>query len=127
VTAVSSYHLLQFEAEIDDLGEAVWCPVRLGSGVAVLLNRYAGSPDEVTVWGPDSLTSEQVASAFGIPLKTQHDPAAKAYYERKRAEGKGHNAAVICVARRRCDLILAMLTNGQAYDPHRSENLAKAA
>ena len=42
----------------------------------------------------------------------QHDPNAKAYYDRKRAERKGHNAAVICVARRRYDLILAMLTTG---------------
>lgn len=69
VAAMSSYHRLQFEAEVDDLGGVVWCPVRLGSGVAVLLNRYEGSPDEVTVWGPDSLTSEQVASELGIPLE----------------------------------------------------------
>ena len=36
-------------------------------------------------------------------------PASKAFYERKRAEGQRHNAAVICLARRRCDVILAML------------------
>ena len=60
-------------------------------------------------------------------VATQHDPNAKAYYQRKRAEGKGHNAAVICVARRRYDLIHAMPTTSQAYDPHRSENQAKAA
>ena len=41
-----------------------------------------------------------------------HDPLSKAYYERKRAEGKKHNAAIICLARRRCDVIFAMLKNG---------------
>ena len=44
-----------------------------------------------------------------------HDPLSKAYYERKRAEGKKHNAAIICLARRRCDVIFAMLKNGTLY------------
>ena len=74
--------------------------------------------------GNHRLKNAMFLAAF---VATQHDPAAKAYYERKRLEGKKHNAAVICVARRRCDLILAMLTTGQAYDPNYSENLAKAA
>jgi len=74
--------------------------------------------------GNHRLKNAMFLAAF---VATQHDPNAKAYYQRKRAEGKGHNAAVICVARRRCDLIHAMLTTGQAYDPHRSENQAKAA
>ena len=43
------------------------------------------------------------------------DPASKAYYERKRAQGKKHNAAVICLARRRCDVIFAMLRDGSLY------------
>jgi transposase len=42
-------------------------------------------------------------------------PASKAFYDRKRAEGKRHNAAVICLARRRCDVILAMLRTQQPY------------
>ena len=39
----------------------------------------------------------------------------KAFYDRKRAEGKNHNAAIICLARRRCDVILAMLRNLEPY------------
>ena len=31
------------------------------------------------------------------------------YYDRKRAEGKKHNAALICLARRRIDVLHAML------------------
>lgn len=48
---------------------------------------------------------------------TQHDPHAQAYYQRKRAEGKHHTTAVISVARRRCDLILAILKNQTPYNP----------
>jgi transposase len=60
-------------------------------------------------------------------VATQHDPHARAYYARKRAEGKNHNAAVICVARRRCDLILAMLTRQEPYDAQRCTPVAPAA
>ena len=44
------------------------------------------------------------------------DPASKTFYDRNRAEGKCHNAALICLARRRCDVILAML---RTYQPAR--------
>jgi transposase len=54
------------------------------------------------------------------------DPASKAFYDRKRAEGKKHNAALICLARRRCDVILAMLRNREPYQPDRSKAAAAA-
>ncbi len=44
-----------------------------------------------------------------------HDPVSKTYYERKRAEGKNHNAAVICLARRRCDVLFAKLKTEPYY------------
>lgn len=44
-----------------------------------------------------------------------HDPTSRAYYDRKRAEGKKHNAALICLARRRCDVLYAMLKTKQPY------------
>lgn len=44
-----------------------------------------------------------------------HDPTSRAYYDRKRAEGKKHNAALICLARRRCDVLYAMLKNRTFY------------
>ena len=46
-----------------------------------------------------------------------HDPTSRAYYDRKRAEGKKHNAALICLARRRCDVLFAMLRDKQPYRP----------
>lgn len=45
------------------------------------------------------------------------DPTSRAYYDRKRAEGKRHNAALICLARRRCDVLFAMLRDKIAYQP----------
>jgi transposase len=43
------------------------------------------------------------------------DPTSRAYYDRKRAQGKKHNAALICLARRRCDVLHAMLRNRTTY------------
>ncbi len=74
--------------------------------------------------GNHRLKNAMFIAAF---VATQHDPDARAYYQRKRTEGKKHNAAVICVARRRCDLILAMLKNQQPYNPNRHQNLPIAA
>ena len=48
------------------------------------------------------------------------DPAARAYYQRKRSEGKDHNAAVTCLARRRCDVLFAMLRDGTLYQAQTS-------
>ena len=45
------------------------------------------------------------------------DPLSRAYYDRKRAEGKRHNQALIALARRRCDTLYAMLRDGTFYEP----------
>jgi transposase len=74
--------------------------------------------------GNHRLKNAMFLAAF---VATRHDPNARAYYQRKREEGKKHNAAVICVARRRCDLILAMLKTATTYDANRHEKLQKAA
>ncbi|WP_205164133.1 IS110 family transposase [Arthrobacter roseus] len=52
-----------------------------------------------------------------------HDPVCRAYYDRKRAEGKRHNQAVIALARRRCNVLFAMLRDGTIYQ----ERVALAA
>jgi len=60
-------------------------------------------------------------------VAAQHDPDARAYYQRKRSQGKRHNAAVVCVARRRCNIILAMLKTQTPYQPPQHDNLPQAA
>lgn len=42
---------------------------------------------------------------FLAAFASLRDPDSKAFYDRKRAEGKRHNAALICLARRRCNVI----------------------
>ena len=74
--------------------------------------------------GNHRLKNAMFIAAF---VATQHDPDARAYYQRKRAQGKEHNAAVICVARRRCNIILAMLKTQTPYQPRQPEKLPEAA
>lgn len=42
-------------------------------------------------------------------------PASREYYDRKRAEGKTHHAALICLARRRTNVLYAMLASETSY------------
>jgi transposase len=56
---------------------------------------------------------------FPVAFASLPDPASKAFYDSKRAEGNRHNTALTCLARRRCDVILAMLRTGQHYQPAR--------
>ena len=45
------------------------------------------------------------------------DPVSRVYYDRKRTEKKKHNQALIALARRRCDVLFAMLRDGTFYTP----------
>jgi transposase len=64
---------------------------------------------------------------FLAAFASLRSPESKAFYDRKRAEGKRHNAAVICLARRRCNVILAMLRTSQPYNPQHRTDLTEAA
>lgn len=44
-------------------------------------------------------------------------PSSQPYYRRKRAEGKRHSQAVLALARRRVDVLYAMLRDGTCYIP----------
>jgi transposase len=52
-----------------------------------------------------------------------HHETSKSFYRRKRDEGKGHHQAVLALARRRVNVLWAMLRDGRAYE----EQTAKAA
>ena len=52
-------------------------------------------------------------SAFSC---TAHHTPSKAFYDRKRAEGKTHHQAIIALARRRVNVLWAMLRDGQMYE-----------
>ncbi|BCN71118.1 IS110 family transposase [Prescottella equi] len=96
-----------------------------GSGFASAdhLAAYAGIAP-VTHRSGSSIRGEHPARSGNRKLKRAlflssfaalHDPTSRAYYDRKRAEGKKHNAALICLARSRCDVLYAMLKNKTLY------------
>jgi transposase len=43
-------------------------------------------------------------------------PTSKAFYDRKRAEGKGHRQAIIALARRRLNVLWALIRDGRAFE-----------
>lgn len=45
------------------------------------------------------------------------DPASRAYCDKKITQGKHHTQALLCLARRRTDVLFAMLRDGTLYDP----------
>lgn len=91
--------------------------------------------DEITAAADKALAAQTVTlpgeAALGrvmAELTSLRTPESRGFYERKRAEGKHHNAAVMCLARRRCDVILATLRNRTPYRPPEPiTHVAKAA
>ncbi len=84
------------------------------SGTSIRGNR-------VTRFGNHRLKNAFFLAAFS---SLKHPPS-RTYYDRKRAQGKRHTQAVLCLARRRVDVLHAMLTRGQPY--HMPASLAAAA
>jgi len=50
------------------------------------------------------------------------DPTNRCYYDRKRAEGRSHSAALLCLARRRTDVLYAMIRDRRAYQKPTEED-----
>lgn len=103
--------------------------VEVGDGsafaTAAHLAAYAGLAP-VTRRSGSSIRGERPAPGGNKRLKraffltafaSLSEPASRAYYDRKKAEGKKHHAALICLARRRCDVLFAMLRDHKPYQP----------
>jgi transposase len=77
---------------------------------------------------PPKSGNKQLKRAFFLAaFASLSHPPSRAYYERKRAEGKKHNAALICLARRRVDVLHAMLRTHTPYQHKPVEKLTLAA
>jgi transposase len=57
------------------------------------------------------------ANYLAAQIAARADPASRVYYERKRAQGKNHRQAVIALARRRLNVLWAMLRDHTPYQP----------
>lgn len=58
---------------------------------------------------------------FPSAFAALRDPISRAYYARKISQGKRHKQALIGLARRRCDVLFAMLRDGTLYNPPAAE------
>ncbi len=62
--------------------------------------------------------NKQLKRAFFLSaVAALADPASRAYYDKKIAQGKHHTQALLCLARRRADVLFAMLRDGTFYEP----------
>ncbi|MGP4968115.1 IS110 family transposase [Glutamicibacter ardleyensis] len=92
---------------------------------AAALASYAGLAPTTRQSGT-SIKSERVSHSGNKRLKRAHflsafasirfDPTSRAYYDRKRAQGKRHNQALIALAHRRLTVLFAMIRDGSLYD-----------
>jgi transposase len=112
----------EFLAEVSDLGRFVSADaLAAAAGVAPVLRASgATSHRHRARRGNKVLKRVLYRSAFSC---ISHHERSEAFYRKKRAEGKGHHQAVIALARRRVDVLWAMLRDGQAY----SERPSRAA
>ena len=66
---------------------------------------------------PNRAGNKKLKRAFFLAaFAALHDPTSRTYYDRKRTSGKKHNAAIICLARRRIDVLHAMLKHDTIYE-----------
>ena len=98
-----------------------------GSGFATAghLAAYAGlapvtrnSGSSIRGEHPSKRGNKQLKRAFYLAaFASLSQPEPRAYYDRKRREGKHDIAALIALARRRIDVLFAMLRDGTFYQP----------
>jgi len=71
----------------------------------------------------------QAPQECAVPIRVGpscHDPKSKTCYDPKRPEDKKHNATVVCLARRRLNVLYVMVRNGTFYQAA-PEKLLQAA
>ncbi|MFD9334941.1 IS110 family transposase [Streptomyces sp. NPDC060028] len=67
---------------------------------------------------PSRRGNKQLKRAFYLAaFASLAQPESRAYYDKKRREGKHHVAALVALARRRIDVLFAMLRDGTFYQP----------
>jgi transposase len=74
---------------------------------------YESTNNRMSKRGSPYLRKALFRAAF---IASNHDPVFKAYYQKKRREGKHHNVAVGAVARKLCHTIYAVLKNNVPYE-----------
>jgi transposase len=105
----------EFLAEVGDSSRfASADSLAAAAGIAPVFLRASGATSRRrrTRRGNRVLKRVLYRSAFSC---ISHHKRGEAFYRRKRAEGKGHHQAVIALARRRVNVLWAMLRDGETY------------
>lgn len=86
------------------------------AGIAPVTRRSGSSirGEHVNRGGNKRLKNALFMAAFA---SLRADATSRAYYDRKRAEGKRHNSALICLARRKTDVLYAMIRDQREFTP----------
>jgi transposase len=110
----------EFLAEVGDLGRFGSADrLAAAAGVAPVLRASGGSVHQRRAKrGNRILKRVFYQSAFCSLIGSG---ASRAFYERKRKEGKAHKQAVMALARRRVNVLWAMLRDGRAYEEQAPE------
>lgn len=118
IPGVSTATGAQIVAEIGDVK-------RFGGGAAIV--KYAGLNPGVDESGKHSAEGVPITKHGSPYLRRalwlaanrarQYDPRLKAFYDKKRREGKPHRVAVTAVARKLCHVVYAVMRDGEPYDP----------
>jgi len=105
----------EFLAEASDLGRFGSADrLAAATGIAPVLRASGGSVHQRRAKrGNRVLKRVFYQSAFCSLIGSG---ASRAFYERKRKEGKAHKQAVIALVRRRVNVLWAMLRDGRAYE-----------
>ncbi|MFE3599033.1 IS110 family transposase [Streptomyces sp. NPDC059142] len=70
---------------------------------------------------PSRRGNKQLKRAFFLSaFAALADPASRTYYDKKIKQGKHHTQALLCLARRRADVLFAMLRDGTFYEPQQA-------
>lgn len=138
---VQAHPLFQVLTSMPGIGirtAAVFLAETLGKTfpTAAHLASYAGLTP-VTRRSGSSIRGEHVSRTGNKRLKRamflaafaslRSDATSRAYYDRKRAQGKRHNQALLALAHRRILTLHAMIRTGTLYDPQPSPKLVQAA
>jgi transposase len=95
--------------------------VGVRTGARILIEAARSSGSSIRGEQPSRRGNKQLKRAFLLSaFAALGAPASRAYYDKKIAQGKHHTQAPLCLARRRADVLFAMLRDGTFYEPQQT-------
>ncbi len=105
----------EFLAEVGDLSRFGSADALAAAAGVVPVTRQSGGTSSQRRARRGNRTLKRLLYMSSLSCTVHHAPS-RAYYLRKRAEGKVHRQAVVALARRRVNVLWAMLRDGRPYE-----------